>query len=62
MVEFAYNNAKNASITYTPLKLNCGFLLKASYKKDADLRSYLKSPVEILSKFGELMTVHQKNL
>ena len=39
MAEFAYNNVKNVSIGHTPFELNCGFHLRASYKKNADPRS-----------------------
>ncbi len=34
IVEFAYNNAKNASTGYMPFKLNCGYHSRASYKED----------------------------
>ena len=36
IAEFAYNNAKNVSIGHTPFKLNCGYYLRASCKKDVD--------------------------
>ena len=34
MVEFAYNNAKNAITGHTPFELNCSFHLQASYEED----------------------------
>ncbi len=36
MAEFAYNNAKNASTSHTPFKLNCEYHTRASYEKDID--------------------------
>ena len=36
MAEFAYNNAKNASIGHTSFELNCDFYSRAFYKKDVD--------------------------
>ncbi len=39
MAEFAYNNAKNASISHPSFELNCDFHPQASYKKDVDPRS-----------------------
>ena len=39
MVEFAYNNAKNASTGHIPFKLNCGYHLKVLFKKDVDFYS-----------------------
>ena len=41
MVEFAYNNAKNASTGHTPFELNCGYQPRMSYKEDVDPRSSL---------------------
>ena len=39
MVEFTYNNAKNASTGYTSFELNCSFYPRASYEEDVDPRS-----------------------
>ncbi len=39
MAEFAYNNVKNASTSYTSFELNCGYHPKTSYKEDVDPRS-----------------------
>ena len=39
MVEFTYNNAKNASTGYMPFKLNCGYHPRMSYEEDVNLRS-----------------------
>ena len=34
MAKFAYNNDKNASISYIPIELNCSYHLKISFEKD----------------------------
>ena len=39
MAEFAYNNAKNASTSYTPFELNCEFYSQSSYEEDVDPHS-----------------------
>ena len=62
MAEFAYNNAKNASIGHISFKLNCGYHLCVSYKKDLDLRSKLKTVEELSSKLQNFIAVCQQNL
>lgn len=42
MTELVYNNAKNAGIYYMLFKLNCGYYLRVSYKKDFDPCSKFK--------------------
>ena len=49
MAKFAYNNAKNASIGFTPYKLICGYDLWISYKKDLDPRPQSKTAEELSS-------------
>ena len=39
MAEFTYNNAENASISYTPLELNCRYHPRVFYKKNLNLHS-----------------------
>ena len=39
MIESAYYIAKNVSIGYSHSKLNCGYLLCVSYKKDLQKRN-----------------------
>ena len=51
MVEFAYNNAKNASIGYISFELNGGYHPCVFYKKDLDLRSKSRTMKELSSKF-----------
>ncbi len=43
MVEFAYNNAKNASTGHISFEFNCGFHPQASYKEDVNPQSQSKS-------------------
>ena len=62
MVEFAYNNAKNASIDYTLFELNCGYHPGVSYEKDINPYSKSKSADNFASDLRELMAVCQKNL
>ena len=59
MAKFAYNNAKNASIGYTPFELNSRYHFCVSYKEEKILNPRFKSKtVEELSfKLQELMTV-----
>ena len=62
MVEFAYNNAKNASTGHTPFELNCGYHPRVSYKEDVDSRSQSKSIDELSAELRELMIVYWENL
>ena len=62
MAEFAYNNAKNASTSYTPFKLNCGYHLQVLYKEDLDPCSQSRTAEELSSELQKLMTVCQQNL
>ena len=62
IVEFTYNNAKNASTGHTPFELNCGYHSRISYEEDVDPLSQSKSADELSTKLRELMIVCQKNL
>ena len=62
MAKFAYNNAKNASISYIPFKLNCGYNPCVSYKEDFDPRLGSRTAKKLSSKLRELMTICQQNL
>ena len=57
MVEFAYNNIKNASIGHIPFELNCGYHPKVFFKENVDL--YLKSSFanKLAEELRELMEV-----
>ena len=62
MAEFAYNNAKNASIGHTLFELNCGYYLHVSYEENLDTRSKSKTAEELSSKFRNLIVICQQNL
>ena len=62
MTEFAYNNAKNTSIGYTPFKLNCRYYLWVSYEKNLDSYLQLKIAEEISSELRNLIAAYQQNL
>ena len=62
MVEFAYNNAKNASSGYTPFELNYGYYFRMSYKDNIDPCSKSKSADKLLIELGELIIVCRENL
>ena len=65
IAEFAYNNAKNANISYIPFKLNCGYHLRVSFEKDVDPRSKSRSAnklVEELRELRELIEICYQNL
>ena len=62
MVEFAYNNAKNASTSHIPFKLNCGYHPWMSYEEEVDSRSKSKSADKLSAKLRELMIICQENL
>ena len=62
IAEFAYNNAKNASTSYTPFELNCGYHPHISYKEDFNSRSKSKSADDLASNLRELIAVYRKNL
>ena len=50
MAKFAYNNAKNASTSYTYFELNCKYYSCISYEEDFDLRSKSRTMEELSSK------------
>ena len=62
MAEFAYNNAKHASMGYTPFELNCGYYPRISYKEDVDSRSRSKGADELTEELRNLMTACRENL
>ena len=59
MAEFAYNNAKNASTSYTPFELNFGYHSRVSYEEDLDPHSKSRTVEELSSELQDLMTVCQ---
>ena len=62
MAEFAYNNAKNASIGHTPFELNCGYNPWMLYEKDVDPHSQSKLADELLVELKKLMIICWENL
>ena len=62
MVEFAYNNAKNASTGQMPFELNCGYHPWMLYKEDIDLRSQSKLADKLSAELRELIIVWRENL
>ena len=62
MAEFAYNNARYASIRYTSFKLNNKYYLYISYKEDVDPHSRSKTADELTKKLRNLMAAWRKNL
>ena len=61
MVEFANNNAKNASIGHTSFGLNCGYHLCVFYEENVDPRSKSKSADDLANNLRELMIVCREN-
>lgn len=62
MAEFAYNNAKKASISHTLFKLNYGYHPYIFYKKNVDPRFKSKLAKGLSTKLRELMMMYWKNL
>ena len=62
MVEFAYNNAKHASIGYMPFELNCGYYLYVFYKDDVDSRFRSKAANELTKELRNLIVKCRENL
>ena len=62
MAEFAYNNAKHASMGYTPFELNYGYHPRVSYKEDIDPHSRSKVANELTEELRNLMAAYRENL
>ncbi len=62
MVEFAYNNTKNASTNHISFEFNCGYHPRVSFEEDVDPRSRSRSANELAEKLRELMEVCCQNL
>lgn len=62
MAEFAYNNTKNISISYTLLEFNCGYYFYVFYKENIDSYSKSKSANKLLTQLQEFIIVCRKNL
>ena len=59
IAEFAYNNAKNASIGHTPFELNCGFYSRVFFKDNVDPCSRSRSANELAKKLRKLINICQ---
>ncbi len=62
IAEFAYNNAKNASIGHTPFELNIGYHPKVFFKEDVDPYSRSHSVNELAKELKMLIEVCCQNL
>ena len=62
MAEFAYNNAKYASMRYTPFELTCEYYPRVSYEKDIDPRFRSEAADELIKELRNLMAVYRENL
>ena len=62
IVEFVYNNAKNASTGHTPFELCFGYYLKISVKENVDPHSRSCFANKLAEKLRELIQVCYKNL
>ena len=62
IVEFADNNAKNASTSHTPFEFNCGFHLQVSFKDDVNPHSKSRFADKQAKELRELMDICQQNL
>ena len=62
MVKFAYNNAKNASIGYTPFELHYSYDLWMLFKKDINHHFSSNLADKLSAKLKKLMIICKKNL
>lgn len=62
MLEFANNNAKNASIEYTLLKLNYRYHPYICCKKNINFSFKFKAANKLTKEFRNLIVVYKKNL
>ena len=62
MAEFAYNNAKNASIGHMPFELNCKYHHQTSYKKDVNPCFQSQSANELVTELKEMIVAYRENL
>ena len=62
MAEFAYNNAKNTNMSYTPFELKSRYHPYVFYKMNVNSRSKSKSANKLTKKLENLIAVYRKNL
>ena len=61
IMDFVYNNVKNASISYIFFKINYKYHPYIFYKKNLNLRSKLKTTKELSFKLQNLIAIYQPN-
>ncbi len=57
LVEFAYNNVKNASTSHTLFELNCGYYPRVSFKEDVNPRSRSRLANKLAEELRNLIEV-----
>ena len=62
IIEFAYNNAKNASTDHTPFELNYGFHPQVSFEDNVDFYSRSCSTNKLAKELRKLIDICQQNL
>lgn len=62
MIEFAYNNVKNANIGHITLKLNYNYYFWMSCKKDFNFYLKSNSADGLLAELRKLIIIYKKNL
>ena len=62
MAEFAYNNAKHASMGYTSFELNCGYHPCVFYEEDVDPHFRSKAADKLTEKLSNLIAAWRENL
>lgn len=62
MAEFLYNNAENASISYTSFELNYGYHFWMSYEDEVNPHCKSKSADKLSAELRELMIGYRENL
>lgn len=62
MVKYVYINAKNSSLSYTPLQLNCKYYFCIFDKNDIHFCSKLKAAEKLCKKIKNIIKTYCKNL
>ncbi len=62
IAEFAYNNIKNASTSYTLFELNCDYYSRDSFEKDIDPCLRSRSANKLAEQLRELIEIYYQNL
>lgn len=62
MTKFVYNNAQNASNSYTPFVLNIHYHSCVFFEKDTNTCSYLKKADKLAAELLVLLAVCHKNV